>query len=309
MPGRRAGRARLEWGAGPRYALKTVEKPTYSSNDVQAILGRALEQQRVHGEGELSYEELVAIGRDVGLSEQAIAAAARQHESEGELDAELARRLSKERRGFLSHVATFVIINAFLMIMNLASGGPLWSFWPLFGWGMGLAFHLLSVALPNRERMREKAQASLLRRRRDDDKRREKTAKREQKERERFERDARRQALEQNAHRIKRAVEERLSEAVADLANRLEGPAQNPPPAKSRVADARPRSRVEPTGQTRWNDAYEEAEAELHEAERRRGARFLARVTDRPSAGSSATRRTFKSDVGRAREALSAALC
>ncbi|MCU0686354.1 MAG: 2TM domain-containing protein [Polyangiaceae bacterium] len=163
-----------------------MEKPTYSSNDVQAILGRALEQQRVHGEGELSYEELVSIGRDVGLSEQAIAAAARQHESEGELDAELARRLRKERRGFLSHAATFVIINAFLMIMNLASGGPLWSFWPIFGWGLGLALHLLSVALPNRERMREKARASLLRRRRDEDKRREKVAKREQKERERF---------------------------------------------------------------------------------------------------------------------------
>ncbi|HEU4536887.1 MAG TPA: hypothetical protein VFS00_22345, partial [Polyangiaceae bacterium] len=84
-----------------------MEKQTYSSNDVQAILGRALEQQGARGAGELSYEELVAIGRDVGLSEQAIAAAARAHESEGALDAEVARRRRRARRGFVSHLATF----------------------------------------------------------------------------------------------------------------------------------------------------------------------------------------------------------
>ncbi|HEU4410595.1 MAG TPA: 2TM domain-containing protein [Polyangiaceae bacterium] len=251
-----------------------VDKQRYSSEDVQAILGRALERQRVRGEAELSYEELVAIGRDVGLSEAAIEAAAREHEREGEVDAELARRLRKERQGFVSHAATFLLVNAFLVGLNLVTGGPMWSFWPLFGWGFGLAFHLLAVAMPDRDKMRERARVSLERRRRDEEKRREKAARREQKERERAEREARRQALEQNAQRIKRAVEERLSEAVADLADRLEGSAPKaPPPAgRARVAPETTRARVD--ARDPWAEAYDEADDEASAAARRRDARF-----------------------------------
>lgn len=264
----------LERGACARYA-SMVEKLRYSSDDVQAILGRALERQRVHGEGELSYDELVAIGRDIGLSEAAIEVAAREHEREGAVDAELERRLRKARQGFASHAATFLLVNAFLFVLNLMTGGPIWAFWPLFGWGFGLAFHLLAVAMPNRDKIRERARLSLERRRRDEEKRREKVAKREQKERDRAEREARRQALEQNAHRIKRAVEERLSEAVSDLADRLEGASPKPPSspeARTRVAPSGPRARVD--ARDAWAEAYDEAEGEAPVAGRRGNTRF-----------------------------------
>jgi hypothetical protein len=249
------GGGRLERGPGARYALRVADKQRYSSDDVQAILGRALERQRAHGEAELSYEELLSIGRDIGLSEAAIEAAAREHEREGAVDAELERRLRKERQGFVSHAATFLIVNAFLVILNLVTGGPMWSFWPLFGWGLGLAFHLLAVAMPDRDKLRERARVSLERRRRDEEKRREKAAKREQKERE-----ARRKALEQNAQRIKRAVEGRLSEAVSELADRLEGAGDKAPPAagRARVAPQGPRARVDASEP--WADAYDEAD-------------------------------------------------
>ncbi len=253
-----------------------MDKQTYSSDEVQAILGRALERQQTRGQGELTYDELVAIGRDVGLSEAAIGAAAREQEREGAVDAELARRLSKGRRGFVSHAASYVLVNAFLLAMNLMSGGPLWAFWPLAGWGLALAFHLLSVVMPDRDKLREKARASLERRRRDDDKRREKAAKREQKELARAEAEARRQALGQNATRLKRVVEERLTEAVAELADRLEtaAPGAPPPPAagRSRVAEPRPKTRVEP-GRDPWAEADDDVDDEAA-ARGRRGARY-----------------------------------
>jgi hypothetical protein len=261
-----------------------VDKRTYSSDDVQAILGRALERQRVGGEGGLSHDELLAIGRDVGLSAEAIEAAAGEHEREGAVDAEVERRLRKKRRGFYGHAATFVLVNAFLFALNAVTGGGFWAFWPLFGWGFGLAMHLLSAALPNRERARERARAALERRRRDDERRREKTARRDQKERERAEREARRQALEQNAQRIKRAVEERLSEAVADLADRLEG--AEPPrsagrarvasdePGRARVASDEPgRARVAPAARRPADRDADEDAAEDEAADEARRAR------------------------------------
>lgn len=252
-----------------------MQKATYSSDDVQAILGRALERQRAHGAGELSYDELLAIGRDVGLSEGAIEAAAREHEREGDVDAEVARRVRKQRQGFVSHAATFALVNAFLVALNLTTSGTLWSFWPLFGWGFGLAMHLLSVALPDRDQLRDKARASLERRRRGEEKRREKVGRREHKERERAEREARRRALEQNAHRLKRAVEARLTEAVGDLADRLEGAGPCAPPAgRARVADVRTKTRVEPGRRDPWGEAYDEADDESDAPGRRRDARF-----------------------------------
>jgi 2TM domain-containing protein len=256
-----------------------VSKPSYSSDDVQAILGRALERQQARGEGELTYEDLVAIGRDVGLGEAAIAAAAREHEREGDVDAELARRLRRARTGLLSHTASFAIVNAFLVLVNLLTGGPMWWVWPFAGWGVGLAFHLLAIATADREKVRERARAALERRRREGERRREKAARREQKERARAEREARRQALEHNAHRLKRVVEERLSEVVADLADRLEGSGQappdrrgegGPPERRARVADAPTRARVEPARGDPWGDEYDEAdEAELGRRSRR----------------------------------------
>ena len=53
-----------------------MQKRTYSSDDVQAILGRALERQHKGGDGGLSYDELLAVGREVGLSEEFIGGAA-----------------------------------------------------------------------------------------------------------------------------------------------------------------------------------------------------------------------------------------
>lgn len=46
------------------------------------------------------------------------------------------------RRGFIAHLASYIIVNCFLIFINLwTSPGALWFMWPLAGWGVGLAFH------------------------------------------------------------------------------------------------------------------------------------------------------------------------
>lgn len=57
-----------------------------------------------------------------------------------------ARKRVKALRDFYMHLATFVIVNAFLIVLNLVtSPGDFWAIWPLLGWGIGLASHGLSV--------------------------------------------------------------------------------------------------------------------------------------------------------------------
>ena len=49
-------------------------------------------------------------------------------------------------RGFYVHLTTFVVVNAFLIILNLiTSPDSLWFYWVLLGWGIGLIAHALQV--------------------------------------------------------------------------------------------------------------------------------------------------------------------
>ncbi len=57
-----------------------------------------------------------------------------------------AKKRVREMRDFYWHLASYVIINAFLVALNWwTSPGHWWVFWPIVGWGFGLAFHAASV--------------------------------------------------------------------------------------------------------------------------------------------------------------------
>lgn len=76
-------------------------------------------------------------------------------------DSQLLRRARRRvgmRVGFFIHAFVFTLVNLGLLAINTATGGPLWSRFPLMGWGLGLAIHgiVTFLALGNdgwRERM------------------------------------------------------------------------------------------------------------------------------------------------------------
>ncbi len=48
----------------------------------------------------------------------------------------------KAKRDFRTHVATYVVVNGFLvLIWALSSGGYFWPIWPMAGWGIGPALN------------------------------------------------------------------------------------------------------------------------------------------------------------------------
>jgi len=52
----------------------------------------------------------------------------------------------KAKRGFLSNLGAYVIINAFLVVVWALSGqGYFWPIWVMAGWGIGLASHAWAI--------------------------------------------------------------------------------------------------------------------------------------------------------------------
>lgn len=53
-----------------------------------------------------------------------------------------AKKRVEEIKGFYGNLTAYVLVNLFLIILNLVtSPNYLWFFWPLLGWGIGVVFH------------------------------------------------------------------------------------------------------------------------------------------------------------------------
>jgi hypothetical protein len=123
----------------------------YSRQDVDAILGRALERE--HRPDELTHDELVEAAREVGVTPEAIERAATEVMAERRDREELSAARVREWREFFAHLIPFVLVNALLITINFFTGPFPWALFPLFGWGIGLASHLYAVAVPDPEKL------------------------------------------------------------------------------------------------------------------------------------------------------------
>lgn len=64
---------------------------------------------------------------------------------------ERARKRAEELKGFYMHLGVYVIVNAALFALNmLTSPDMLWFYWPLLGWGVGMAIHAMAILTEGR---------------------------------------------------------------------------------------------------------------------------------------------------------------
>lgn len=57
-----------------------------------------------------------------------------------------AQKKVEEIKGFYGNLASYIIVNTVLMVINLLTSPEyLWFFWPLLGWGIGVAIHGMVV--------------------------------------------------------------------------------------------------------------------------------------------------------------------
>ena len=59
----------------------------------------------------------------------------------------LARKRAGAKLGWYLHATVFLLVNALLWSLALASGGGHWAAFPTLGWGIGLAVHGIGLAV------------------------------------------------------------------------------------------------------------------------------------------------------------------
>lgn len=59
---------------------------------------------------------------------------------------EKAARRVKDLKGFYGNLTSYCLVIPFLLILNLmTSPDHLWFYWPMLGWGLGVALHAIST--------------------------------------------------------------------------------------------------------------------------------------------------------------------
>jgi hypothetical protein len=126
----------------------------YSKEEADAILARAIE---LHGHGEAtSHTELLATAREIGVTPEALEKAAGEVLARRHDDQALRALKARRWRGFYAHLVPYLCVGMLLGFINVATGGFPWAVIPMLGWGIGLASHLLAVALPDEEKLRRR---------------------------------------------------------------------------------------------------------------------------------------------------------
>ena len=142
----------------------------YSQDEVNAILGRAIERE--HGRGELSHDDLVSAAREVGISADAIEAAAAEVLIERSEKGELQRLRTEQWHRFFRHLVPYLLVNGMLITLNVMTSRFPWAMFAAVGWGIGLLFQFLALINPNPKRLERLLERERLREKRRDMRRR-----------------------------------------------------------------------------------------------------------------------------------------
>jgi hypothetical protein len=115
----------------------------FSQNDAEDILRRAVAIDTLQAHNK---DVMLKTAEELGISREAVEQAEREHFLQKREKQEFAEFVRHQRQSFWSHLASYLIVNAFLFGIDVVSDGRLeWAIYPLLGWGIGLAFHAVGV--------------------------------------------------------------------------------------------------------------------------------------------------------------------
>ena len=118
----------------------------HDDDGMSEILSRALRKEAE--QRGLKLENLLAAADEMGISHEAIKEAELEYRVESERKRELNLYRATARRGFRAHFASYIIVNAFLIGINLmtySEDHEIWFPYCLLGWGIGVAFHAMGA--------------------------------------------------------------------------------------------------------------------------------------------------------------------
>ena len=124
-----------------------ISRP-YTYNEVSRIIRRALKQEPADT---ISHQDLIETAREIGIDSQILESVILQERREFEKESMRKARLKRRKMGLYSHLWSYLMVNAALLVINYFTPGSWWFQWPLLGWGIGLAFQFKAVYFPFRK--------------------------------------------------------------------------------------------------------------------------------------------------------------
>ena len=118
---------------------------SYTSEEAEAIFRKAL-QIKQGIDQTLSREDIQKTASEMGIEPAILKQAIRRYEQEKESELEKQKERAEEVSSFKWNLASYAVVCPSLFIFDFFDGGGAqWAYWPLFGWGIGVVFHWLSV--------------------------------------------------------------------------------------------------------------------------------------------------------------------
>lgn len=130
-------------------ATDSTDNHVYTRDELTEIIRRAARMaSRTPEDDRVSETEMEAIGASLGLERAHLKAAGEEVFHEGSCR----RRLAFRRLRFYRHLAAFGSVVGGLFVLDaLEPSGVWWFFYPMIGWGIGLACHGSRVYLAEKE--------------------------------------------------------------------------------------------------------------------------------------------------------------
>ncbi|MDI1451517.1 protein kinase [Polyangium sp. 6x1] len=152
---------------GPRGDSRTAPRPSpgpitagrYSTQELGQAIALALERKaKMEAEGrKYAYADLAAAAREVGVEEEELRAAivALRPAIEPALAApapvraeERALERARQKQKVMRHAAMWGVFSVFFFLLDMVTSGGHWWFFPVLGWGVGLAAHVVKYRFP-----------------------------------------------------------------------------------------------------------------------------------------------------------------
>lgn len=249
-----------------------AESRKYTADEVHEILRRAAEKTaaRASADDGLEHDALVAAAREAGLDPAAVEQAAAELDESRSLDAARRELVTEKRQGFFSHLSAYAIVNIALVLLAVFVTGKPYSLVVAIGWGIGLAFHLLSALRAPTDRDVERFQKERraeqealdralaktdARRKSREEKERRRADERAKSESKQREKEARKEKIREASEALETAVEKGVAAALEAAASTIESMAKpaaptNAPTDFSRYVDDKKRGSAAPTTST-----------------------------------------------------------
>ena len=127
--------------------LETQSREMYTVEEVECILRRALRRRR--DSGEITYHELAETARELGIAPEELERAIHEQHTVGEFESACEAWKQRRKRKFYDHLRAYLIVNAFVFLIDVVLWNGNLFYYCLLGWGIGLAFDASSAFNPD----------------------------------------------------------------------------------------------------------------------------------------------------------------